>query len=147
MLNYKTGKLPPNFIYLGYLLMLTGIWRIIVLDLVGVILLLIAVILIFLKFGIMIDTNKKRLKSYISVFSFVKGNWIDISSLKQLTIVKVKTSQNMNVLSISRTESEIVYKLMGVVANKKIELMTSDKDFVLKSAKEISEKLQVDLKQ
>ena len=147
MLNYKIGKLPPNFIYLGYLLMLIGIWRIIVLDWVGILLLLFAVILVFLKSGIMIDTNKKRLKSYISVFSFIKGNWVDISLLKQLTVVKVKTSQNMHVLSISRTESKIVYKLMGVVANKKIELMTGNKDFVLKSAKEISEKLQINLKQ
>ena len=146
MLNYSTGKLPPNFIYLGYLLILIGIWRIIVLDWIGVLLLIIAAILVFLKSGIIIDTEKKRLKSYISVFSFTKGSWKDISSLKHLAIVKTKITQNMNVLSISRTENKIVYKLIGVISNKKIVLMIGDKDFVLNSAKEISEKLQINLK-
>jgi len=146
MLNYKTDELPPNFIYLGVFLVLIGIWRIAVLDWVGIILLFIAVILIFLKSGIIIDTDKKRLKSYIGIFSFIKGNWEDISSIRQLVIIKTKTSQNMSVLSITRTESKIIYKLIGVSDNKKIELLTGNKDFVLKSAKEISAKLQIDLK-
>ena len=145
MLNYKTGKLALNFIYFGAFLMLIGIWRIIVLDWIGIILLLISFILLFLKSGVIIDIDKKRYKEYTGIFNFIKGNWIDISSLKQLVIIKVKASQNMNVLSISRTENIIIYKLICILPNKKNELMTGDKDFILKSAKEISEKLQTEL--
>ncbi len=36
ILNYKTGKLPPNFYYLGIILFGTGIWRMVVLDWKGI---------------------------------------------------------------------------------------------------------------
>ena len=142
ILDYKTGKLPPNFIFLGAFLLIIGIWRIIVLDWVGIILLVISLLFLFVKSGVLIDTSNKKIESYSGVFSIKIGDWEDIRSLKHLLVVKAKETQSMNVLSINRTESKIVYKLMMVLANKKIELMSGDKNFIIKTAKEISEKLQ-----
>ena len=142
ILNYKTGKLPPNFIYLGIMLFGVGIWRMIVLDWKGILFFLISLLFLFIKSGIIIDTDNRRLKKYVGFFAIRKGKWENIKSLINLQIIKTKETQRMNVLSISRTETNDVYKLFMVLPDKNIELMSGKKEYVVNKAEKISISLQ-----
>jgi hypothetical protein len=84
ILNYKTGKLPLNFIYLGIMLFAIGIWRMVVLDWKGILFFIIALLLLSIRSGIMIDTNNRKLKKYIGFFVFKKGEWESIESIINL---------------------------------------------------------------
>jgi len=137
LINYKTGKLPPNFIYLGILLFGVSLWRMMVLDWKGILLFAISLLCLFIKSGIIIDTDNKRLKKYIGFFAIKKGEWEDIKQLTDLKIIKTKETQSMSVLSLSRTETNDVYKLILVLPNKTIELMSGEKGFITKAANEI----------
>ena len=142
IINYKTGKLPPNFIYLGMLLLIVGVWRIIVLDWMGILFLGISLFCLLLKSGIVIDTDNKKLKKYIGFFALRKGTWKDINQVKYLQIFRIIETQNMSVSSITRTESKTVYKLILVLPNKNIELMTGEKTFITNAAEKISKEMQ-----
>lgn len=142
ILNYKTGKLPPNFIALGYMLLGISVWRIVVLDWKGVLFFLFSLLLLFIKTGIIIDANNKSLKKYIGIFSLKLGKWEDVSTLINLKIIKTKASQSMNVLSITRIETIDLYKLIMILPAKKIELISGKKEDIIKISKEISDSMQ-----
>lgn len=142
ILNYKTGKLPLNFIYLGIMFLFISIWRLIVFDWVGIVLLVISLLCLFLKTGIIIDSDNKRIKKYIDLFSLKNGQWEDISTFQNLQIVKKLKTQNMNFISISRTETNEVFILYLILPGKKIELLNGEIETVSVAAKEISEALQ-----
>jgi hypothetical protein len=142
ILNYETGKLPPNFIALGAMLVVIGIWRLIVLDWIGIMLFAIGIVLFFIKSGVIIDTESKRLKKYFGFFGIMKGEWEDFKSLNYIQIFKIKAIQSMSVLSISRTEIKEVYKLLMILPDKSIEIMSGEKDYVTKVVKEVSSILQ-----
>lgn len=124
------------------MLLAVGIWRMIVLDWKGILFFLLSLILIFFRSGIIIDTDHKKLKKYNGIFFIRKGKWEEISQLTGLQIVKTKETQTMSVLSISRTATNDIYKLSLVLPNKNIELMSGDKDYIIKTSKEISQALQ-----
>ena len=142
MLDYKTGKLPPQMTALGVFLFAIGIWRMFLLEWIGVVLFVLSLLLIFVRFGVLIDSNKKQYKKYISFFTLKKGDWEDISTLKNLLIARTKATQSMNVLSINRTQQDKLYRLFLVLPNKKISLMSNEKDFILLAAEEIASKLE-----
>ena len=142
-LNYKTGKLPPNFISLGILLLAISIWRFILLDWKGILFFVISVLCLSIKSGFLIDTNNKQLKEYIGIFILKWGKWKDIHTLINLQIIKIKAKQSMNVLSINRIETKTLYKLNVVLPDKKIELLTGEKDYIIEISKEIAHSLQI----
>jgi hypothetical protein len=142
IINYKTGKLPPNFTYLGIMLLGIGIWRMIVSDLIGIIFFLISLLCLFIKSGVMIDTENKKVKKYIGFFIIKIGEWENIKSLINLQIINTKETQSMSVLSISRTETNDVYKLFMVLPDKRIEIMSGEKDYIFNRAEQISATLQ-----
>ncbi|MBN2236835.1 MAG: hypothetical protein JW729_04700 [Bacteroidales bacterium] len=146
ILNYKTGKLPPNFIYLGALLFGIGIWRMIELDWKGILFFVLSLLFLFLKSGILIDGENKRLKKYTGIFGLTNGKWKSIQSASYLQIIQTKETQNMSVLSITRTETNVVYKLFLSLSKQKIELMTGEKEEILARAEKIATLLQIPTK-
>lgn len=143
MLNYTTNKLPPNFIFLGLFLLIIGVWRVLLSDWLGIILLVISFFCLFIRWGILLDTDKKRLKKYIGFFGIKKGNWEDISLTKQLEITKIQETQNMGVASIGRSYTKAVYQLFLVLPEENILLIKGKNDFIAKAAEEISGELQI----
>lgn len=143
VLKFKTGKLPLNFIYLGYMLFGVGVWRLIAMDWRGVVFLVISILFLFIKSGIIIDTDKKILKKYIGFFLIRIGDWKSIKSIVKLQILIIRETQNMHVLSIRRTEIRDVYKLFMVLPDRKIELLSSEKEEIANSAEKIASSLQV----
>lgn len=145
ILKYKTGNLPPNFIALGFLLLAVSVWRIVLLDWKGILFLIISILCLFIKSGLIIDTDNKRLKKYIGFFTIKRGKWEDINTIINIQILKTKASQSMNVLSINRIETKDLYKLILVLPNKKIELMSGKKEDIIKISKEMSHSLQTEV--
>lgn len=141
ILEYKTGKLPFNFIALGYMLFAISAWRIAVFDWKGIVFLLLSVFLLFFRSGIIVETNTKRLKRYYGIFFIKKGEWENIEQATELRIARVRQGQMMSVLSISRTESYDTYKLYLRLPNRSIELMAGQKDDILSKASSIASAL------
>jgi len=144
-LDYKTDRLPLNFITLGYMLLAIGIWRIIVFDWKGIFFLLLSIFLIFFKSGIIIDTDKKLLRTYNGIFFIKKGEWKNINQLTGLQILESKESQTMSVLSISRTETNDIYKLYLNMPDRNILLMKGSNNDMLKKGKRIASSLHTSL--
>lgn len=142
ILNYKTERLPLNFIYLGLMLLGLGIWRMIVFDWKGILFFILSLLCLFIRSGIIIDTANKRLKRYTSFFVLRIGEWENIKTLIRLQIINTKETQSMNVLSLTRNETKDVYKLLMVLPDKKIELMSGEKDYIFDRAEKISSNLQ-----
>ena len=91
ILKYSTGKLPPNFIYFGYMLFGLGIWRMAVSDWKGIMFFIISVVFLFLRSGIIIDTDNRKLKKWIGIqVSSVFEKILEDISL--LTISEMKNS-------------------------------------------------------
>jgi hypothetical protein len=103
---------------------------------------IIGLVLFFIKSGVIIDTENKRLKNYIWFFGIIKGKWENIDALVNLKIIKSKENQTMNVLSISRTSTDYIYKLFMILPDRKIEIMSGKRDVILKRAEHISFTLQ-----
>lgn len=144
-LEYKTDRLPLNFITLGYMLAAIGIWRIIVLDWRGVLFFLISILLIFFKSGIIIDTETRQLKRYNGIFFIKIGDWEDINQLISLQMVKSKETQTMSVLSISRTATNDSCELFLCMPDRNILLMKSSNNDVLIEAEKIASSLHTTL--
>lgn len=145
-LDYKTDRLPLNFITLGYMLSAIGVWRLIVFDWKGVFFLFLSIFLIFFKSGIIIDTDKKLLRKYNGIFFIKKGEWENINQLTGLQIVRSKETQTMSVLSISRTETNDIYKLYLNMPDRNILLMKGSNNDMLKKGKRIASSLHTSLK-
>ena len=146
LLKYTTGKLPPNFFMLGIILLLIGIIAIVMSEPAGTAAILASIPLLFMRSGLLFDTEKKQLKKYTGLFTLRLGKWIDISSAKHLQIIRVQQIQSMGVLSISRTESNLVYKLILELPNEKIELLLGNNEFVTNIATAISKQLELKIK-
>jgi len=86
--------------------------------------------------------REQKAEKYISIFGLIKGEWENINALERLKIIESKETQTMNVLSISRTATNKVYRLFIVLPNKKIELMSGKRDTIIKRAEYISSTLQ-----
>lgn len=143
ILKYTTGKLPPNFLYFGIMLFGLGIWRMVVMDWKGIMFFIISLIFLFLRSGIFIDTNNRKIKKYIGISVIRNGKWESVKSAVSLQILKTREVQGMHVLSISRSETFEVYNLFLTLPGGKIELMSGEKDMIFKRADEIAAALQV----
>ena len=145
MKNYTTGRLSPSFLSLGVMFLIIGIWRISVLDWIGILILIIALLILFITFGVIFDFENKKIKKYSAVFGFKKGVWIDISSAKNIFLTEIKQSQTTNLLSISRTDKMLVCKLFITLSDKKIGIITGKKNKITKIANEISQNMKVEI--
>ena len=143
ILEYKTERLPLNFIILGYLLAATGIWRIIAGDWMGILYLIIAVFLIFYKSGFIIDVENKKLQQYHGIFFIKKGKWLNIASIGHLRIRKSQEARTMSVLSLSRTEYREVFELHLSMPQQHLALMKGRKEHIFRKGQEISSALQI----
>lgn len=145
MIQYKTEKLPTNFIILGAFLFIISIWRMILLDWAGILILLFSIPLLFIRSGLLIDPEKLKLRKYIGLFFIRTGKWESISGIKHLRIIRVQQTRGMAVLSIARNETNVVYKLILVMPNENIEILVGENDFIVKAAKQISSVLNVEV--
>lgn len=146
LLKYTTGKLPLNFFMLGVILLLIGVFSAIMAEYGGIIAIPISIPLLFIRTGVLIDTKKKRIKKYIGLFTLKSGKWESIAQVQHLRIIRVQQSASMAVLSISRNETNVVYKLMLVMPTENMEILSGEGRFISEAADNISNKLSVNVK-
>ncbi|MGQ1909615.1 hypothetical protein ACT3CE_07480 [Marinifilum sp. RC60d5] len=146
LLKYTTGKLPPNFFMLGFTFIIIGIISIYNSDYFGLIFLLLAIPFLFIRLGVMIDSQQKQIKKYTGFFGLKMGKWVSIAQIKSIQIIRVQEGASMAVLSINRSETNISFKIILLMPNKKLELMSGSEEFISASAKEIASNLNIPLK-
>lgn len=145
ILKYKTGSLPPNFLFLGIILGGVGIWRMAVLDWKGIMFFVIAMLCLFITSGIWIDTHKLKIKEFVRILFFKIGKWQDITDAENLEIIMVMEAQNMSVLSITRSETIEVFKLMMIFSDRDLELLSGKEDYIVNTANTIALSLKLDV--
>jgi len=131
---------------LGFSLALIGIATTINGDYEGSLTLLLAIPLLFIQSGIVIDPENKRLRKYTGLFFLRFGKWIDVTAAQHLQIIRVRETKGMAVLSIGRNETNIVQKLILVMPRNQIVMFSGKQTKVEKIAKEIAQKLDLELK-
>lgn len=146
ILKYTTGKLPPNFFMLGVILLLLGILAAIMSEYAGLVAIPLSIPLLFIRTGILIDTKKTRIKKYIGLFAYQSGKWESIAPIKHLQIIRVRQTTGMAVLSIARNETNVVYKLIAVLPDENIELLSGEGRFIGEAADNISSELNIEVK-
>lgn len=146
ILKYTTSRLPPTFIYLGLMLSGLGIWRMVILDWKGILYFLLAMVLLFIKSGIVIDSENRIVKKYDGFFFIKKGQWESIASVIDLHIIKTTERHHMNVASISRSETIEVYQLVATLPDQDLELMTGKMDVIINRTEKIASLLQIPIR-
>ncbi len=146
IIKYTTGKPPPNFFMLGFLLVTLSAIGLFNRELLSLITLPIAIPFLFTRTGILIDCDKKQIKKYTGLFAIKHGKWESIAKAEFLQVVRAQQTTSMSVLSIARNESNVIYKLRAVMPNTNIELLSGEGVFIGEAADHISEQLQIEIK-
>lgn len=146
ILDYSTGKLPPNFLILGVLLILAGLIGMFSKQYELIILLPIAIPLVFIRDGIQIDTRNKRTKKYTKLFSIEFGKWESIARTEYIQIARVRQVSGMSVLSINRNDFNLVYKVLLMMPNERKEILSGEENDIVKKAERIASSLSLELR-
>lgn len=124
--NNNLGKFfGPSVSYMGYVFIACGIFAAFY-SLLAITLIVPGLFLLFTHDGILIDTEKKRLKPYTALFGFFKtGNWIDADQFTRFNIVKSTkkfTSYSRGSVRFDQKVSDIELLLTNRNGTKKIVL-------------------------
>ncbi len=141
-MDITTGRLPMQFLIIGWVLIGVGIYQLILGDPIGII--FIPLILIsFFKSGISIDFKRNRLKEYVGGRFLRIGKWKSIEGAQSLEIKKSSWSQEYNVSTISTVTTVSTSSLYLKLPDKKIMLLQAKKKRVLKKAEKIAALLHI----
>jgi hypothetical protein len=78
----------PSFAYTGYALMIAGLLTISY-SFTSLFLLIPGIFIAFTNYGTIIDTDNNKVKTYTSLFGFIRtGKWIEISRFSRFSIEK-----------------------------------------------------------
>lgn len=136
--NYKTGKLPPNFLMLGILFLLIGLASIISGEFAGFLFFIIALPFLLTHSGLSIDSEKQQIRKFTNLAGMKFGSWMDVSQTDRLLIGKVRQNTGMAVLSISRNDISYTYKLYAMINGQRCEIVNGNYELVSEVAKRIS---------
>ena len=124
VLNNNLGKfLGPSASYGGYVFIACGIFAS-TYSLIALTLLIPGFFMAFTFNGILIDTDKKKLKPYTSLFGIIRtGNWIDAGQFTRFNIIKATrkyTSYSRSNMKLVMNISDIELLLMNTNGTKKV---------------------------
>ena len=145
ILDYKTSKLPYNFIFLGLLLGIYGVWLSWEANYLGVIFLLIAIPCLFIRMGSQIDVESQKYREYIGLFMFKYGKWINFRGLESLVIGYMMESEMMTHKSLAANYTVKNYKLYIRMPEQDLEILSGKKEFIEKTAAVIAKELNVEI--
>ncbi|MFA8451557.1 MAG: hypothetical protein ACEPOW_12770 [Bacteroidales bacterium] len=141
ILRLKTERLPNNFYYLGFVLLIVGVWRIFVYDWKGIVLFLISLPCIFLHSGIIIDTITLKFKRYTGMFFIRSGEWQKIETEMRFEIRETSETQYMHVSSITRADRAEVSKLILILNDQEIVLYSGSRKKAIQRMNELKDAL------
>lgn len=122
-LKIKLGGLPLPFVIFGYVLILAGLGINLEYCFIMPILIVIGLFLITVKDRLLFDFEKRTMFKYSLLLFMKKGEYIDLSEVEYISMVRVKISQRMYVQSISTTIDEtMIWSNLIYPNNKRIQL-------------------------
>lgn len=146
MIEIKKKRELINLFILGGLFVVLGIMLIVQTIYYGIILLFIGLIIVLSKKGIRIDEKNKRLMHYFKIVFYTSGNWEDFSDISYIALVKVSLSQQMNVVSVTGSSSEVQTKMNFVKSNNKVvPIYTDRKTKIFPLAEKIAKAFHIDI--
>lgn len=149
--NNKLEKyFPLQFVMLGYLLTIFGLYLLIIpFNLFGIALIVPALVFSFSKTGIQINFNSNEFKDYFFIFGLRFGKWHKLPKIEYVNIHLEKYSQVMNVQSISRgaVYNKITVNLIISKTNRKNVAIyeTNEKERALETGKLLAKNLNTKL--
>ena len=143
--NYITEKLPYNFYFVGILFLIFGVYLIIDMNYIGGILFAISLPILLTHWGVIVDTNNKRIKKYMAFAFFKRGKWVDISSVKQVDLGQRDETELMTHKSLAGVYTVRNLTLTLVLEDSEIEILSGKKEFIEKAADKISKGLGVNI--
>ncbi len=147
IINNKTSKLTFNFIVIGAIFLILGIVAVLKLEWFGLIFIFISAAIFSVVFGFQINKETMKMRNYIQIFWIKLGKWQSIKNINYFSIVKIKRTYNVGLLSIAGKRKTTLYKLNIVLNNKKIiPLHSGSQKEIKKIAKQLSEQLQIEIK-
>ena len=78
----------------------------------GLLLAVFAILLFFIKSGLEIDTSKKQIRSYKSLFNIRFGNWVNLNKIRSATLNYTHEFQVMNSRGTSTNVRTITFDLI-----------------------------------
>lgn len=114
--NHKTDSFFPfQFIFLGYLISLFGVYLLVQLNFLGLFVILAGLFLSFSFTGIEVSISENRFREYLGVFKMKFGKWHKLPKVEYVTVFMDRTIQQMHVASISTTQANNDFKINLVI--------------------------------
>ena len=107
---------PFQFVFLGYIGILAGIYLLYVLNIWGLLLLLASLFVSFSHSGIQLDFAKNSYKEYLGLIFLKFGKWKTLPDIQYVTVFVDRSVQEMHVVSISSTQTINDLKINLVIA-------------------------------
>ena len=107
---------PFQFVFLGYIGIVAGIYLLVVLNFWGLLLLLASTFVSFSFAAIQIDFDNNSYREYYGIFYLKFGKWNILPEIQYVTVFNDRFVQEMHVASISGTQTIKDVKINLVVA-------------------------------
>lgn len=146
--DFKTsGYFPGTVIFLGVLLLFSGMILIMTSPYVGLVILLVATIIFTTHYRLKVDFENKAYHDYLWILGIKVGEKGKFDKVEYLFIKKSKVSQTMRLKAASTTIRKDIYDgYLRFSETSKIHLLTSDdKSELIDRLKSIAEKLNTKL--
>ena len=138
---------PPQFRYVGFVLVIAGGIMLFNLNLFGIGFIVIGPAFFLLKTGIRINFKERSFQEYRGIFGLYLGKWKKLPEIEYVTVYPETESQEMNVQSISGENINSHYNtdLIFPEPNRLQVLSSADKTVAMEAGKLLASKLQTRL--
>jgi len=107
---------PFQFVFVGYLLVLFGIYLLIRLNPLGLLAIAGGLFFSFAHTGIQIDFEENKYREYLGVFQLKMGKWHPLPNLQYVTVFVGRYVEEMHMATISSTQTKSDYKINLIVS-------------------------------
>lgn len=149
ILDFKTDYVfAPMARFLGYIIAVIGVFGVFSIGLKSLFFFLVGLGISFTRFGVLIDTEHKRLKEYTRVFWVKFGKWELLDDYPFITVLEIRESVAMfSNANVKHTHKNLMFKITLLTENhyEKILLKSmKDRDLAHHQAKEIAANINVE---
>ncbi len=134
--------------YLGYIILLIGVFGIYTKGLESLIICIVGLGLSFTRYGVLIDLEQKRLKEYNSVYWIKFGNWESLTNYPYLTVLQITEKQSMySKAQVEYSSKNLVFRITLLNENHYSKILLkqlNNKELAHKEAEKIAKEIKVD---
>ncbi|WP_194767595.1 hypothetical protein [Tamlana sp. I1] len=136
---------PDVFVYIGYILILTGIAFIIEKSFFSILLILLGILFSFSYVGILIDMTNNIYKNYFSFFGIKKGVWKTYNKFTDICILEFnQKNKGYSRTGLEFSSKKLIYRICLLDSNHQNKILINElksKEKAIAQAKELSVKM------